>query len=60
MEGAFKKEYGDIISEIVLIESDGGAFEIRIDDNLIYSKLETGRHAEPPEILKLFKAYIKE
>lgn len=60
MQGALKKEYGDIISEIDLIESAGGAFEIRVDGELIYSKLETGRHAEPPEILGLFKEYIKE
>ena len=60
MEAAFNKQYGDIISDIELIESAGGAFEIRVDGELIYSKLETGRHADPPEILGLFKAHIEE
>ena len=60
MEGALKKEHGDIISEIELVESAGGAFEIRVNGDLIYSKLETGRHADPPEILGLFRDYIKE
>jgi selenoprotein W-related protein len=60
LEGAFKNEYGDIISDVVLIESANGAYEIRVDGNLIYSKLETGRHADPPEILGLFKEYLKE
>ncbi|MCD6426005.1 MAG: Rdx family protein [Anaerolineales bacterium] len=60
MEDAFKKQYPDIVSDIELIESAGGAFEIRVDGELIYSKLETGRHAAPPEILGLFKAYIEE
>ena len=60
MEGAFKKEFADIISGVELIESDGGAFEIQVDGNLIYSKLESGRHADPPEILGLFKEHIKE
>ncbi len=60
MEGAFKKELAEYISGIELIESAGGAFEIRVDGNLIYSKLETGRHADPPEILDLFREYIKE
>ena len=46
LEGAFKKEYGDIISEITLIESAGGAYEIKINGDLIYSKLETGQHIE--------------
>ena len=60
MEAAFKKEYADLVSEIELIESDGGAFEIKVDGDLIYSKLETGRHADPPEILDLFKKHIGE
>ena len=60
MEAAFKKQHPDIVSDIELIESDGGAFEIRVNGDLIYSKLETGRHTDPPEILGLFKAYIKE
>ena len=49
-----------MIAEIELIESAGGAFEIRVDGELIYSKLETGRHADPPEILGLFARFIKE
>lgn len=60
MEAAFKKQHQDIVSDIELIESAGGAFEIRVDGEMIYSKLETGRHADPPEILSLFKAYIEE
>jgi selT/selW/selH-like putative selenoprotein len=60
LEGAFKKELADYISGIELIESAGGAFEIRVDGDLIYSKLETGRHVDPPEILDLFREYIKE
>jgi hypothetical protein len=27
---------------------------------LIYSKLETGRHADPPEIIGLFEKHMKE
>jgi len=60
LEAALKLQFSDIISDIDLIESDGGAFEIKINEDLIYSKLETGRHADPPEILGLFKAYIEE
>ena len=60
MEGALKKNFKDVISEIELVESDGGAYEIRVNGDLIYSKLETGRHADPPEILELVKKYIKE
>jgi selenoprotein W-related protein len=60
LEGALRKEFTDIISDIELIPSDGGAYEIRVNGNLIYSKLETGRHAEPPEIMELLKEHVKE
>ena len=54
------KKHKEIIVDIELIPSDGGAFEVKVDGKLIYSKLETGRHADPPEILELFENHIKE
>jgi len=36
---------------IELIESGGGAFEIRKGDKLIYSKLETGQFPDDAEIV---------
>ncbi|MFN2524994.1 MAG: Rdx family protein [Actinomycetota bacterium] len=47
------------ISDITLIPSRGGAFEVVLGDDLIYSKKETGRHAEPDEILKNLRAKIR-
>jgi selenoprotein W-related protein len=41
------------IELISLIPSDGGRFEVEVDGKLIYSKLQTGRHAEPGEIAGL-------
>ncbi len=41
------------ISSISLVPSDGGRFEVTVNDRLIYSKLQTGRHAEPGEVLGL-------
>lgn len=35
--------------EIRLVPSKGGVFEVTIDGDLIYSKAETGRHAEYEE-----------
>lgn len=54
------KKHKEIITDIELVPSDGGAFEIIVNGDLIYSKLETGRHADPPEILELFENHIKE
>ena len=41
------------ISEITLVPSDGGKFEVSVDCKLVYSKLQTGRHANPGEAEKL-------
>jgi selenoprotein W-related protein len=60
LQGALLKEHKDVISDIELIESDGGAYEIRVNGDLLYSKLNTGRHADPPEIIGLFEKYIQE
>ncbi|MBT3338797.1 MAG: hypothetical protein HN855_03290 [Anaerolineae bacterium] len=48
------------IEAIELIPSDGGKFEVTVGDNLVYSKLQTKRHAEPGEVLGLVKQVIKE
>ena len=41
------------IESIRLVPSDGGRYEISVNDKLVYSKLATGRHAEPGEVLHL-------
>jgi selenoprotein W-related protein len=60
LKAALLKNYPEIIEDITLLESSGGAYEIRVDGDLIYSKLETGRHADPPEIIGLFEKHLKE
>jgi len=48
------------VKSITLIPSDGGAFEVNVDGNLIYSKLSAGRHAEAGEVKALLQKMIKE
>ncbi len=43
------------IEEITLVPSDGGKFEITVNNTLVYSKLKTGRHAEAGEVLALVR-----
>ncbi len=38
------------ISALTLIPSDGGRFEVSVNDRLVYSKLQTGRHANEGEV----------
>lgn len=46
------------ISSVELIPSGGGRYEITVNDELLYSKAETGRHAEPGEVYNLIKAKV--
>lgn len=49
------KEFEEDIRSIKVVPSDGGRFEVTVDGKLIYSKLSTGRHAEPGEVAKLVR-----
>ena len=48
------------IETITLVPSDGGRFEVTVNQNLIYSKLQTHRHAEKGEIALLIKKFLRE
>jgi len=52
------KEFEPELAEVTLVPSDGGRYEVTVDGKLIYSKLQTGRHAEPGEVVKLVKKII--
>jgi selenoprotein W-related protein len=43
-------------SEIRLIPSSGGVFEVTVDGRLIYSKKALRRHAEPGEVVRAIRA----
>ena len=49
------EKYGKDVTSIDLIPGTGGVFELYVDDVLIYSKLETGRHTNEGEILQLME-----
>ena len=36
----------------MIVPSRGGVFEVVVDDELVYSKKATGRHADYDEVLK--------
>ena len=46
--------YQHVIEDLRLITGSKGVFDVRVDGELLYSKAETGRHAEPGEVLTLF------
>lgn len=50
--------YQHLISQFTLIHGTKGAFELKVDDVLLFSKNELKRHANPGEILELFKQHV--
>jgi selenoprotein W-related protein len=47
------------IESITLIPSQGGRYEVTVNGSLLYSKLQTGRHANPGEVLGLVGKFLK-
>jgi selenoprotein W-related protein len=43
-------EFGTQVASWTLIPAQGGVFEVELDDELVYSKKATGRHAAVEEI----------
>ena len=53
------KNFEAEIESLSLVPSDGGRFEVSVNDKLVYSKLETGRHAEAGEVVGLVQKILK-
>ena len=47
--------WAPIIEKIELVSSSKGRFEVVLDDELIFSKADLGRHAEPGEVVALVR-----
>jgi selenoprotein W-related protein len=47
------------LTEVVIIPSKGGVFEVELDGHLIYSKAATGKHAEYDEVIRSARAIIE-
>ena len=58
MTGELLNNFESEIKSITLVPSDGGRFEVTINDKLVYSKLNTGRHAETGEVAGLIRKLI--
>jgi selenoprotein W-related protein len=53
------KKFEPEIETLILLPSEGGRFEVSANGKLIYSKLQTGRHAEAGEIAGLVEKLLK-
>jgi selenoprotein W-related protein len=48
-------DYQHVIESLTLVTGSKGVFEVVVDGDTLYSKRATGRHAQPGEVLALFR-----
>jgi predicted Rdx family selenoprotein len=48
-------DYQHVIEDLRLVTGANGVFDVTVDGEMLYSKDETDRHAEPGEVLDLFR-----
>ncbi len=48
-------DYQHVVESLSLVTGGAGVFDVVVDGDVLYSKRETGRHAEPGEVLALFR-----
>lgn len=59
MAGEILSNYQHVIETFTFITGTKGAFEFRVNDELVFSKKTIqGRHAQPGEILELFREIV--
>lgn len=46
--------YQHVIERLELVTGGAGVYDVVVDGELLYSKKQTGRHANPGEVLELF------
>ena len=54
------KNLEHVIETLILVPLDGGRFEVTVNGQLLYSKLQTHRHAEVGEVLGLVRKMVGE
>jgi len=52
--GDILSRYQHVIDSLTFTTGSKGVFDVTVDGDLLYSKAETGRHANPGEVLELF------
>lgn len=51
-------DYQHVIADLTMVTGSKGVFDVEVDGVVLYSKHATGRHAEPGEVLALFRQNI--
>ena len=48
-------DYQHVIESLTLVTGSKGVFDVVVDGEPLYSRRSTGRHAQPGEVLALFR-----
>lgn len=59
LAGEVLKQFEHLMETMTLVPSDGGRFEVTVNDRLIYSKLQTNRHVQPGEVVGLINKMME-
>ena len=51
-------DYQHVIAEVTLMMGSNGVFDVVVDGEVLFSKRAAGRHAEPGEVLGLFRERV--
>ena len=52
------RDYQHVIADLTLRMGEKGVFDVEVDGQILFSKHAVKRHAEPGEVLQLFKNFI--
>jgi predicted Rdx family selenoprotein len=52
------RSYQHVIADVTLIMGSKGVFDVTVDGEPLFSKHAVGRHAEPGEVLELFRRQV--
>jgi selenoprotein W-related protein len=59
LAGDLLREFEHTIDRLTLVPGEGGRFEVVVNGELLYSKLQTKRHAEPGEVIGLVRRMVE-
>ncbi len=51
-------DYQHVIDDVTLRMGEKGVFDVEVDGKMLFSKHAVKRHAEPGEVLQLFKNFF--
>lgn len=59
LAGELVREFEHDIQSLEILPSDGGRFEVRVNDALVFSKKQLARHAEAGEVAGIIRKIVE-